>query len=73
MGGSEHGTISVGLPSQEAAEAALLQLRNLNFLPVDEVGSHPDHSPHSAQVPAEKKMKDKKFTIFCVGIRAHNL
>ena len=58
----EQGAVSVGLPSQAAAEGALLQLRNLNFLPLEQVGLHPDHSPHSAQVlapPAEKKKTEE--------------
>ena len=41
-----------------------MQWRNLNFLPLDEVGSHSDHSPHSAQVtvaPAEKKKKEEIY------------
>ena len=42
----------MGSPLQAAAEGALLQLRNLNFLPQEQVGSHSDHSPHSAQTPA---------------------
>ena len=49
-GDSEQG--AVGSPSQAAAEGALLQLRDLNFLPLDEEGSHSDHWPHSAQTPA---------------------
>ena len=49
---SEHRAVSVGSPTQAAAEGALLQFRNLNFLPLNQVGSHSDHSPHSAQVPA---------------------
>ena len=48
----EQGAVSVGLPSQAAAEGALMQWRDLNFLPLNQVGLHPDHSPHSAQVPA---------------------
>ena len=58
----EQGVTSVGSPSQASAEGALLQLRNLVSLQFNEVGSHPDHSPHSAQVaaaPAEKKIKEK--------------
>ena len=49
--------VSVMSPSQSSAEAALLQLRDLN-ISIDLVASHPDHSPHSDQVPAapaEKK------------------
>ena len=61
---SEQGAVSVGSPSQAAAEGALLQWRDLNFLQLDEEGSHSDHSPHSAQVPpAEKKKKEQTFTI----------
>ena len=62
----EQGTVSVELPSQASAEAAL-QLRNLNFLLLDEVVSHSDHSPHSAQVPtetAEKKIKEHIYNFF---------
>ena len=47
-GEPKHGAVSVGSPSQAAAEGALLQLRNLNFLPLNQVGSHSDHLPHSA-------------------------
>ena len=57
---AEHGAVSVELPSQEEAKEALAQWRDLNFLPLDQVGSHSDQSPHSAQVlaaPAEKKKK----------------
>ena len=67
-GAPEQGATSVGSPSQASAEGALLQLRNLNFLQLNEVGSHPDHSPHSAQVPAapaEKKMKEQICNFFC--------
>ena len=61
---SEQGAVSVGSPSQAAAEGALLQWRDLNFLQLYEEGSHSDHSPHSAQVPpAEKKKKEQTFTI----------
>ena len=63
---SEHGAVSVGSPSQAAAEGALLQLRNLNFLPLDEEGLHSDHSPHSAQVPAapvEKMLKEEIYNL----------
>ena len=49
-GEPKHGAVSVGSPSQAAAEGALLQLRNLNFLPLNQVGSHSDHLPHSAHV-----------------------
>ena len=45
----EHAAVSVGSPSQAAVEGALLQLRNLNFFPQEQVGSHSDHSPHSDQ------------------------
>ena len=48
----EQGAVSVGFPSQASDERALLQLRNLNFLQLDEDGSHSDHSPHSDQAPA---------------------
>ena len=66
LGDSEQGAVSVGSPSQAAAEGALLQLRDLNFLQLDEDGLHPDHSPHSAQVPAptEKKI----VAVSCVGM-----
>ena len=47
----EQDSVSVGSPTQAAAEGALLQLRNLNLLQLDEDGSHSDHSPHSAQAP----------------------
>ena len=47
----EQGAVSVGFPSQASDEGALWQLRNLNFLQLDEDGSHSDHSPHSAQTP----------------------
>ena len=47
----EHGAVSVGSPSQVAAEGAL-QLRNLDFLAQEQEGSHSDHWPHSAQTPA---------------------
>ena len=56
----EQGAVSVELPSQEEAKEALGQWRDLNFLPLVQVGSHSDQSPHSAQVlaaPAEKKKK----------------
>ena len=47
-----HGAVSVGSPSQEEAEGALAQWRDLNFLQLDEDGSHSDHSLHSAQPTA---------------------
>ena len=59
-GAPEQGATCVGSPSQASAEGALLQLRNLVFLPLIQEGSHSDHSPHSAQVlaaPAEKREK----------------
>ena len=59
----EQGTVSVELPSQASAEAAL-QLRNLNFLLLDEVVSHSDHSPHSAQVPAAPAEKKETEQIY---------
>ena len=59
---SEQGAVSVGSPSQAAAEGALLQLRNLNFLQLDEVGSHSDHSPHSAQSPETANKKDQTIS-----------
>ena len=48
----EQDSVSVGSPTQSAAEGALLQLRNLNLL-------HSDHSPHSAQAP---ETANRKFT-----------
>ena len=53
-----HGAVSVGSPSQAAAEGALLQLRDLNLLPPDQDGSHSDHLPHSDQVPTPAEMKN---------------
>ena len=47
----EQGAVSVGSPWQAAAEGALLQLRNLDFLAQEQEGSHSDHWPHSAQTP----------------------
>ena len=46
-----HEAISIGSPSQAAAEGALAQCRYLNFLQLDEEGSHVDHCPHSAHAP----------------------
>ena len=68
LGDSEQGAVSVGLPTQAAAEGALLQLRNLNFLQSVELGSQTDHMPHSAQEPAvsaEKKMKEQICHFLC--------
>ena len=56
----EQGAVSYGSPSQASAEGALAHWRDLNFLPLEQVRSHSDHSPHSAQVlaaPAEKREK----------------
>ena len=58
MDSDEHGAVSVGSPSQAAADGALLQLRDLNLLPPDHDGSHSDHLPHSDQVPTPAEMKN---------------
>ena len=62
LGDSEQGAVSVGSPSQASAEGALMQWRNLNFLQLDEVGSHSDHSPHSAQSPETANKKDQTIS-----------
>ena len=64
--------VSVMSPSQASAEEVTMQLRDLNS--IDLVASHPDHSPHSAQVPAapaERKMREQiyNFLWVCVGAR----
>ena len=46
----EHGAVSVGLPMQGLVEG---QLRNRNFFPQEQDGSHSDHSPHLAQTPED--------------------
>ena len=46
-----HEAVSIGSPSQSAAEGALAQWRSLNFLQLDEEGSNVDHCPHSAHAP----------------------
>ena len=46
----EHGAVSVGLPTQGLVEG---QLRNRNFFPHEQDGSHSDQSPHSAQTPED--------------------
>ena len=54
-----HEAVSIGSPSQAAAEGALAQWRSLNFLQLDEEGSHVDHCPHSAHAPttaADKRL-----------------
>ena len=54
-----HGAVSIGSPSQAAAEGALAQWRSLNFMKLDEEGSHVDHCPHSAHAPttaADKRL-----------------
>ena len=48
----EHGAVSIGSPLQAAAEGALAQWRNLDFLAQEQEGSHSDHWPQSAQTPA---------------------
>ena len=53
----EHGAVSVGSPSQASAKGALLQFRNLNFLPLEQEGLHSDQTPHSAQTPATANKK----------------
>ena len=69
---SEHGAVSVGSPTQAAAEGALMQWRNLNFLPLDQVGSHSDHWLHSAQVPAGPEEKEVQGGIlqFILGLKS---
>ena len=62
LGDSEQGAVSVGSPSQASTEGALMQWRNLNFLPLDEVGSHSDHLPHSAQSPETANKKDQTIS-----------
>ena len=62
LGDSEQGAFSFGSPSQASAEGALLQLRDLNFLPLDKVESQSDHSPHSAQSPATTNKKDQTIS-----------
>ena len=37
----------------------MAQWRDLNFLQLDEDGSHSDHSPHSVQPPATLNKKDQ--------------
>ena len=61
----EQGAVSFGSPSQASAEGALLQLRDLNFLPLDKVELQSDHSPHSAQSPetANKTISDALHTV----------
>ena len=54
-----HEAVSIGSPSQAAAEGALAQWRSLNFLQLDEEGSNVDHCPHSAHAPttaADKRL-----------------
>ena len=58
----EQGAVSFGSPSQASAEGALAQWRDLNFLQLDEDGSHSDHSPHSAQSPATTNKKDQTIS-----------
>ena len=48
----EHGAVSVGLPSQGSVEG---QLRNRNFFPQEQDGSHSDHSPHSDHAAPSKQ------------------
>ena len=50
-----HGAVSIGSPSQAAAERALVQCRYLNFMKLDEEGSHVDHCPHAAHA-ADKRL-----------------
>ena len=57
MDSDGHGAVSDGSPAQAAAEGALAQWRNLNFLQLDEAGSQSDHAPHSAQTPEAAKKK----------------
>ena len=52
MDSDGRGAVSVGSPLHEEVEGALVQWRDLNFLPLEEEGSHLDHWPHSAQTPA---------------------
>lgn len=73
LGDSEQGAVSVGSPSQAAAEGALLQLRDLNFLQLDEEGSHSDHFPHSAQVPVVVVVVvDVEVVVVVVVITGHS-
>ena len=62
-----HGAVSVGSPSQAAAEGALLQLRDLNLLPPDQDGSHSDHFPHSDHVPTPAEMKNGRSAWYFMG------
>jgi len=73
LGDSEQGAVSVGSPSQAAAEGALMQWRDLNFLQLDEEGSHSDHSPHSAQVPVVVVVVvDVEVVVVVVVITGHS-
>ena len=60
----EQGAVSVGFPSQASNEGAFAQWRNLNFMQLDEDGSHSDHSPHSAQAPtaATQEINSQSFS-----------
>ena len=63
----EQEAVSVGSPSQASADAALMQWRDLVFLPLIQEGSHSDHSPHSAQelaAPTERKETEQIYNGF---------
>ena len=61
----EQGAVSVGFPSQASDEGAFAQWRNLNFMQLDEDGSHSDHSPHSAQTPETANNKLENILLNC--------
>ena len=62
-----HGAVSIGSPSQASAEGALAQWRYLNFLQLEEEGSHVDHCPHSAHA-ADKRLKSMSSCLLIVTI-----